>query len=66
VNLVCQQLRQRATCDVSIGNVSSQFSALEDEFEFESTIFKIWRRQSAGNENKIPVIILITGCLLKS
>jgi hypothetical protein len=25
-----------------------------------STIFKIWRRQSAGNENKIPVIILIT------
>ena len=28
-----------------------------DEFE---TIFKIWRRQSAGIENKIPVIIRIT------
>jgi len=24
------------------------------------TIFKIWRRQSPGNENKIPVIIRIT------
>ena len=24
------------------------------------TIFKIWRRQSAGNENKIPVTIRIT------
>jgi len=29
-----------------------------DEFE---TIFKIWRRQSAGNENNIPDIIRITG-----
>src|SRR6266481_9028721 len=25
------------------------------------TSFRIWRRQSAGNENKIPVIIRITG-----
>jgi hypothetical protein len=33
---------------------------IEDEFEFERAIFKIWRRQSAGNENKVPVLIRIT------
>jgi hypothetical protein len=30
------------------------------------TIFKIWRRQLAGNENKVPVLIRVTGSCYRS